>query len=50
MAMNDKAIPENWLSSVNIISFKEILIFSILRRSPINEVGLQNLSQHVVNI
>ena len=34
-----------WLLSVNIINFKEILIFLILRRSRINEVRLQNLFQ-----
>ena len=30
-----------WLLSVNIINFKEILIFLILRRDRINEVRLQ---------
>ena len=45
MTINDnQAIPENWLLSVNIIKFKEILlIFLIWRRSRINEVRLQNL-------
>ena len=39
-----KQFPKIWLSSVNIINFKEILlIFLILRGSRLNEVRLQNL-------
>ena len=45
MTINDnKAIPENLVVVLNIISFKEIqLIFLILRRYRINKVRLQNL-------
>ena len=41
--MNDKPIPENMVLFVNIINFKEILIFLILRLRRLNEVRLQNL-------
>ena len=45
MTINDnKAIPENWLLSINIINLKEILlIFLILLLSRLNKVRLQLL-------
>ena len=39
-----------WLLSVNIINFKERVIFFILRRTRINEVRLQNLYLALFNI